>query len=705
MVSSVGASAVFAGRFRDNAARSLLLPRRRPGARTPLWQLRRRAADLLAVASRYGEFPVLLETYRECLRDTFDLPALTALLGDVAARRVRVTEVDLEYPSPFAAGLVYAYVAAFMYEGDAPLAERRAQALTLDRRMLAELVGEGELRDLIDPDVLAGLEDELQALAESRQATSIEGVADLLRRLGDLSLDELEPRCAEGVAGAAGPALVAERRAALVRVAGEERLIAAEDAGRYRDGLGAVAPPGLPAAFLVPVSDALMQLVRRWARTHGPFVAAEPAARFGVEPAVVAGVLAGLRDDGRLTQGAFRPGGCGAGEWCDVDVLRSLRQRSLAALRREVEPAEAEALAELLPAWQGVARVGATPAAGGLDRLYEVIGQLQGLPIPASVLERDVLPARVRDYQPRLLDELLAAGEVMWVGAGSIGRDDGRVVLALRSHAGLLLPRLGTFPAPGAAGASAAGAGAAGASAAGAGRACGAHHHLRQVLETRGACFFRELGRSGITDAELLDALWDLVWAGEVTGDAFAAVRAATGSGAQRGGRRGGPRSAHGGRPYPRPGSLRLAAPPRGQGRWSLVSRETSAGAATISPTEVGVAIAGQLLERYGVLTRDAVRGEGVPGGFAGVYPLLKAMEEAGRIRRGYFVAGMGGAQFALPGAVDRLRSLRSPAPGGPAAAVTVLAATDPANAYGLSLPWPVKGPTRVAGAYVVRVG
>ncbi|MHB1536831.1 MAG: Lhr family ATP-dependent helicase, partial [Acidimicrobiales bacterium] len=444
VVAATGGSALFASRFRENAARALLLPRRRPGSRTPLWQLRQRAADLLAVAAKYASFPILLETYRECLSDAFDLPALTGLLRDIAARRVRVSAVEVGSPSPFASGLAFAYVAQFMYEGDAPLAERRAQALTLDRRMLAELLGTDELRDLLDAAVLAALESELQGLDERRRGHSVEGIPDVLRRVGDLSVAELSLRCApeldvaEAVAG-----LMAFRRVLAVRVAGEERLIVAEDAGRYRDALGVMLPPGLPDALLEVVPDALTQLVRRWARVHGPFTTTEPAARFGVAVESVEAVLASLASAGRLERGGFRPGGAGRDEWCDTEVLRVLRQRSLAALRKEIEPAPVGALAGFIPAWHGVAPVGGEPAAGGLDRLYEVIGQIQGFAIPASVLERDVLAGRVRSYQPRLLDELLAAGEVMWVGAGSLGRDDGRIVLALRSQAGLLLPRLG----------------------------------------------------------------------------------------------------------------------------------------------------------------------------------------------------------------------------------------------------------------------
>jgi ATP-dependent Lhr-like helicase len=720
VVAEVGHSALFASRFRENAARALLLPRRRPGSRTPLWQQRQRAADLLAVASKYGSFPILLETYRECLRDVFDVAALTSVMADIRARRIRVASVDTQLPSPFASSLAFAYVAQFMYEGDSPLAERRAQALTLDRRMLAELVGSEELRDLLDGGALDQLEAELQALDDRWQAKTAGAAHDLLRRLGDLSDAELAARVGPDV----GPAeLLADRRAVRVRIAGEDRLIASEDAGRYRDGLGVPLPPGLPDAFLTPVDDALLQLVRRWGRTHGPFVAREPAARFGVGMAAVEEVLGRLVRDGRLEQGAFRPDGVER-EWCDVEVLRILRQRSLAALRHQVEPTSAEALARFLPAWQGVtapapavapvvsggglgsgggvrgagggvaaaggtAVATGTAAGGGLDRLYEVIAQLQGVPIAASVLERDVFPCRVHGYTPRLFDELLATGEILWVGAGSLGRDDGRVVLALRDQAGLVLPRLGFGPESPADG-----------------RPTETiHSHVRDVLGDRGACFFRELGGPGLADGDVLEALWDLVWSGEVTNDAFAAVRATVASA----GRPARTRPAQPRRP--RLGSLAALGPPRGQGRWSLVARELVRGDATGSTGSTGatgatVAVAGVLLERYGVLTRDTVRGEGVPGGFSGIYPVLRAMEESGRIRRGYFVAGLGGAQFALPGAVDRLRGMRDGAGGAPSprSKAFVVAATDPANAYGLVLPWPVKGAQRVAGAWVVLV-
>lgn len=679
VVDQVGSSAIFAARFRENAARSLLLPRRRPGSRTPLWQMRQRASDLLGVASHYGEFPILLETYRECLSDVFDLPALSDLMKRVRSRSVRVTAVDTDAPSPFASSLVFSYVANFLYEGDAPLAERRAQALTLDRRMLAELLGDEELRDLIDVDVLEQLASELQALDERKMATSVDTAHDLLRRLGDLTIDELRARCTDSF----DETLLQQRRAIVVRVAGNNRLIPVEDAGRYRDGLGVALPVGVPEAFLAPVEDAWKQIVRRYARTHVPFHAAEIASRFGLSAAQVTDTLTLLAAEGRVVHGEFRPGGVER-EWCDVDVLRVLRQRSLAALRKEIEPTDVSALIRFLPSWQGV-----DADARGIERCHEVIGRLQGVALPASVLERDILSRRIRDYSPRLLDELIAAGELMWVGAGPLGRNDGRVRLFLRGEPQLLLscwPIMGMVRPEG-----------------------HEHDRLRMLLANKGACFFRELG--GVSDRETLEALWDLVWAGEVTNDSFAPVRAQTvaktGAGVQR--RR-------------RPSHITALGPPIAQGRWSLVSvgfgemadRSTSSSADATTPSgaiadrsRVSAAAltnaAMVLLERHGVLTREAVRGEGVPGGFAAIYPILKAMEERGRIRRGYFVTGRGGAQFALPGAVDRLRAFREGVPSG-TDRVCLLAATDPANPFGVSLPWPEKGLQRVPGAFVILV-
>jgi ATP-dependent Lhr-like helicase len=704
VVGRVGQSSLFASRFRENAARALLLPRRRPGTRTPLWQQRQRAADLLAVASRYGSFPILVETYRECLADVFDLPALREVLGGVLRRELAVHSVETARASAFASSLLFDYVAAYMYEGDAPLAERRAQALTLDRDLLRELLGQEELRELLDPDALADLELSLQALAEDRQARTVDQVHDLLRRLGDLAIDEAGARTTGGRVEASLhlAELAGSRRAVRARIAGEERWIAVEDVAWYRDGVGVSAPPGVPMAFLAPAPGALDGLLARYARTHGPFLGSGPAQRWALPAGVVDDALHRLVAAGSLLAGEFRPGGAER-EFCDPEVLRLLRRRSLATLRREVEPVDPVTLARFLPAWQGVAPSSSSAAGSGgsqfrgspspdrrpsppasrpspaaLERLAQVVDQLAGLPIPASVLERDVLPARVPGYQPRLLDELGAMGEVSWVGRGSLGRDDGRVVL-LRPGRERLRP---TGPPDGMER-----------------PASDLHERLRGHLRRRGACFYRELftasGARG--DREALDALWDLVWAGEVTNDTFAPLRAL---------RWKRPAKDH----RPRAGRLTALGPPEAAGRWSLVADDEAAGFAR---TEVIHAQATALLERHGVLTREAVAGEAVDGGFSALYPVLRALEDAGRIRRGYFVDGLGAAQFALPGAVDRLRALRDQ-PGESAGdhgrVVHLLAAADPANPYGAALPWPRRDDAdrrslqRAAGAYVVLV-
>ncbi|MGH2446886.1 MAG: Lhr family helicase [Candidatus Limnocylindria bacterium] len=665
LMSDLGGSALFAARFRENAARALLLPRRRPGQRTPLWMQRQKSADLLAVASQYGSFPIILETYREVLRDVFDMPALVELLAAIRSRRIRVVSVESRSASPFASSLLFDYVGSFMYEGDAPLAERRAQALALDRELLAELLGTEELRELIDPEAVADLELELQALAGSRQARTPDGVADLLRRLGDLRTDEVAARAADDLdASDILAGLERARRTIRVRVAGEERWIAVEDAGRYRDAVGASPPAGVADVHLEPSADSLDRLLLRWARTHAPFVADAPAARWGLARATVEDRLRSLAAAGALLEGAFRPGGASL-EFTDSDVLRQLRRRSLAKLRREVEPVEPDVLARFLPAWHGVGS-----SAGGLGRLVEVVAQLEGVPIPASVLERDVLTSRVAAYTPRLLDELGAAGEVVWIGRGSLGRDDGRVTLYRRDRVELLASAGAAEDRP----------------------SDPIHDAIRGHLERRGASFYPPL-RAAIPDArtddELLDAIWDLVWAGEVTNDTFAALRALSL-----------PRSRS--KATPRPGRLVSLGPPRAAGRWSLVNDLVGE---ERTPTERGQALAMALLERHGVVTREAVAAEGLAGGYASVYPVLRAMEESGRARRGYFVAGLGAAQFALPGAVDRLRAVREDEP-----SVRVLAATDPAQPFGAALPWP-RGDgderlplQRAAGAYVVLV-
>ncbi len=651
-------SALFAARFREAAARALLLPRRRPSQRTPLWLQRRRSASLLDVAKKYGSFPVMLETYREVLQDHFDLPALREVLADVRSRKVRVAEVDVRSPSPFATSLMFDFVASFMYEYDAPLAEKRAAALTLDRNLLRELLGEPELRDLLDPDAVASVELELQRLVPERRARHADAVHDLLRDLGPLTAAEVKART-DPAASATGwlADLERARRVMVMRIGGEDRWAAVEDVARLRDALGVAPPQGLPESLLAPVADPLGDVVGRFARTHGPFTAAQAAAALGLPAAAVGEVLARLEAEGRVLRGAFRPQGEGQ-EWVDAEVLRRLRRRSLAVLRKEIEPVEPAGLGRFLPAWQGV---GPAPARPG--RLYEIVRTLQGAAVPASILEADVLAGRM-DYTPALLDELAASGELVWVGRGPLGARDGRVALYLRDQAPLLLDDgAGDEPPAGP-----------------------IHDLLREHFAGRGASFFRDLydAAGGGDQDEVLDALWDLVWAGEVTNDTLAPLRAFLWGKARR---------RKGGKPQ-----LPGTAPAAGSGRWyltaDLIRRRPSV-------ERRAAAWADQLLERHGVVTRDAVLAEGLSGGFSGLYPVLAAMEDAGRVRRGYFVEGLGGAQFAVPGALDRLRATAEP--GG---AVT-LAAADPANPYGAALPWPAEAEGRAgrsAGAYVVLV-
>ncbi|MCK9518365.1 MAG: DEAD/DEAH box helicase, partial [Dehalococcoidia bacterium] len=638
VVNRLADTPLFASHFRENAGRALLLPRRRPGARTPLWQQRLRSANLLAVASRYGSFPVILETYRECLRDVFDLPGLQEILAAIRSREIKVRSVETQEASPFARSLLFDYIAAYMYEGDAPLAERRAQALALDRNLLRDLLGDDELRELLDPEALDQLELELQALVENRKARNVDQLHDLLRRLGDLTTFEVEARVTHPEqAGSWLKQLEAERRACLVRIGGEERWIPIEDAGRFRDALGVAPPLGVPEVFLQYSVRPLEGLVARYARTHAPFLARDVATRWTVPESLVRTALDALEREGTLVHGDFRPRGHER-EWCDADVLRQLRKRSLARLRKEVEPVPQDAFARFLSKWQGL---GSTHA--GIDRLREVLGQLEALPLPASVLERDVLPVRVADYQPRLLDELGAAGEVAWIGRGQLGRDDGRVALFRRDHLADLAPPP-SVDEPGELAAA-----------------------ILDYLRDNGASFFTELVRAAKTahPRDALDALWELAWSGRITNDTFAPLRALAWP------RRG----------APSPRASRSLVPPEAAGRWSVVRSP-----GLVNPTARAHALATALLERYGVVTREAVAAEGIAGGFGAVYPVLKAMEESGRVRRGYFVEGLGAAQFALPGAVDRLRAERD-RPEEPQ--VYVLAATDPANPYGAALPWP----------------
>ncbi|WP_233548703.1 Lhr family ATP-dependent helicase [Galactobacter valiniphilus] len=770
VTAEVGGSALFAARFRECAARALLLPRRDPGKRTPLWQQRQRASQLLEVAAKYPQFPIILETVRECLQDVYDLPALNALATALQSRKIRVVEVQTQAPSPFAQSLLFGYVAQFLYEGDSPLAERRAAALSLDPSLLADLLGREELRELLDADVMLAVEAEAQRLAPQRRLRGLEGAADLLRLLGPLSADELaarlrDPAATDDVedaphasaeqAEAWAQELVASRRALAVHLNGRAVYAAIEDASRLRDALGVALPMGVPLAFVEPVPDPLGDLVGRYARTHGPFTASEAAAALGLAGAVVTQTLQRLAQEQRVTPGEYRPAPSGEQEWCEKEILRRIRRRSLAALRAEVEPVEQPALARFLADWQYLPQ-----QLRGVDGVALVVEQLAGVPVPASAWEGFVLPSRVRGYQPAWLDELLTSGEVIFSGAGSLAGDDGWVSLHLSDSAPLTLRRDEDF------------------------EPSALHLRILEALAGGGGWFLGQLaarleGEGHVPEAQLAAALWDLVWAGLITNDSYGAVRGmlsggkaahkrksdprartarlghvrglrargygaglgrglrpdgagspdafgaasgggwagdagADGSGAGRpatGAAPGGERAPSGIERY---GSGRAAPPslPAAQGRWSLLpTPEPDATLRAHATSEV-------LLDRYGVLTKGSVQAEDVPGGFGMLYKVLSRMEEQGIARRGYFVERLGAAQFSTAATVDRLRShARDEDARREAPVALALAATDPANPYGAALAWPSlpvpegasatatgHRPGRKAGAVVVLV-
>jgi ATP-dependent Lhr-like helicase len=682
VTAEVGGSALFASRFRECAARALLLPRRHPGKRSPLWHQRQRAAQLLDVARKYPDFPIVLEAVRECLQDVYDVPALTELMRLIAQRRLRVVEVETATPSPFAASLLFGYVGAFMYEGDSPLAERRAAALSLDSVLLAELLGRVELHELLDPQVITSTERQLQHLSDDRKARDAEGVADLLRMLGPLTEAEIADRATTSDVGGWLDGLLAARRVLTASFANHLWWVAIEDIGLLRDGVGVAVPVGIPAAFTETVADPLVELLGRFARTRGPFTTHEAATRFGLGVRVTADVLGRMAIDGRLVRGEFTTGADGD-QWCDADVLKILRRRSLAALRAQIEPVSTAAYGRFLPAWQ---QVGSTHSAG-VDGLAAVMDQLAGVPIPASAVEPLVLSQRIRDYQPSMLDELLTSGEVTWSGVGQIGGGDGWIAFHHADSAPMTLaaPTEIDFSET--------------------------HRAIMDTLAGGGAYFFRQLGENP-TDG-VKEALWELIWAGWVTGDTFAPVRAML-SGTRRGtGRRGAPAHRQRQRP-PRLSSYSVAhaqtraTDPTVAGRWSaLPTPEPDSTVRAHFQAEL-------LLNRYGVLTKGAVAAEQIPGGFAMLYKVLTAFEDAGRCQRGYFVESLGGAQFAVASTVDRLRSyLDSIDQDRREYRAVVMAAADPANPYGAALPWPSRKsadddvshrPGRKAGALVAVV-
>ncbi|SHW72565.1 ATP-dependent helicase Lhr [Mycobacteroides abscessus subsp. abscessus] len=664
----VGGSALFAARFRECAARALLLPRRTPGRRSPLWQQRQRAAQLLDVARKHSDFPMVLEALRECLQDVYDISTLVRLMSGIEQRRIRIVEVQTDTPSPFAAAQLFSYIGGFMYDEDRPLAERRAAALSLDTNLLAELMGRVELRELLDPAVIDATERQLQHLAEERKARDAEALADLFRLLGPLTAEEIAQRCA-GPGAAWLDELVSARRVVGTSYGQRSWWAAVEDVARLRDALGVPVPPGVPAAFTDAATDPLAELLSRYARTHGPFTTGEAAQRFGLGVRVAADTLSAMAARGQLVRGEFTSDATDSEQWCDAEVLRILRRRSLAALRAQVEPVSTSAFARFLPDWQYL-----DSNLRGIDGVATVIEQLAGVPIPASAWEPLILARRIRDYSPQMLDELLASGEAVWSGQGSISAQDGWIALHPSGVAPATLAAAETVILD------------------------DAHRAILDCLTAGGGYFFRQFG-SDATRA----ALWDLVWAGQVTGDTFAPVRALLGTSTTS-------RTAHRNRRAPRLRAytpITTAAPvdPAVAGRWSMLPERLTGG------TERSHIQAELLLGRYGVVTKGSVVAESVAGGFAWLYKVLSTFEDNGRCRRGYFVESLGGAQFASPATVDRLREYldavddaRKPY------RATVLAATDPANPYGAALVWPRATsesghrPGRKAGALAVLV-
>ena len=704
----VGGSALFASRFRECSARALLFPRLDPGRRAPLWQQRQKSAQLLDVARKYPDFPMILEAVRECLQDVYDVPALERLLNEIGSRTVRIVEVDTPSASPFAQSLLFDYVGAFLYEGDSPLAEKRAAALAIDPSLLGQLLGRVELRELLDVEVLDSIERRLQLLEPDRAARDAEALVDLLRLLGPLTVAEVAERSVDPDAVPEWLAsLAAAWRVVTVEHAGRTWWAGVEDVARLRDGLGVPPPPGVPSAFLGDVDDPLGELIRRYGRTHGPFTVDAVAERFGLGVAVARGVLDRLTSSGVLLAGEFRPGATGP-EWCDAEVLRHIRRRSLAALRSQIEPVSHSALGRFLPGWQslGSSSSSSSGAESGVDGVLAVIEQLDGVALPASALEPLILAPRVGDYSPAMLDELLSGGEVIWSGRGRAGSRDGWVSLHPADSAGATLPL--ERPAP------------------------EGPVHVAVVDSLRGgALFFRDIvarvkeaaAPAGsvstdtvpatpaptVTEAVARDALWDLVWDGVVTNDTLAPLRAVLAGGGSSGAG-----TAHRSpRSSARPRRARLGrttmaqlngavaagmrTPPVLAGRWSLVPEPVT------DATLRAHAWAETLLLRHGVVTRGTVESEEIPGGFAAVYKVLAQMEDSGRCRRGYFVDGLGAAQFAAGNTIDRMRTFDDTAddahwPSGvDDPVVRVLAATDPANPYGAALPWPA-GSMRDAG-------
>lgn len=678
----VGGSALFAARFRECAARALLLPRRDPGRRQPLWQQRQRAGQLLEIARLHPRFPIIIETVREVLQDVYDVPALIETLRRLERGAVRIVEVTTETPSPFAATMLFSYTGANLYDDDQPLSDRRAAALSMDPALLAAVLGTVDLRELLDPEVIEEVESQLQHTAADRRVASAGDVADLLRLLGPVSVEALPARVREDVELNAA---LADERVAVVELAGREHAVAAADLPLLRDALGTEVPTdagGLPT--LEPGRDPLTQLVARYARSHAPFTVAAVAEAFGLGASTARLVLEREAGARRLVQGHFTPGRDGL-EYSDPEVLRRIRARCLAIARAQVQPVSHTGLARFLTHWHGVDdRPVSSP-----DEVLLALQRLAGAVLPASAWETHVLRARLRDYRPVHLDELIAEGEVVIRVRGQAGPNDPLVALVPADDVDLVAPPAAPDEA-------------AAAFAEELGRTGGLFSELRSAREAAGG---------GLVDtAGLVEELWHAVEAGAVAPMSMSAIRARLG-GSSRGAHRASRPSPRRRARLPRPGRAPFGrpstdgAPAEASGRWYPVREPES------SPPEQAVAQVSAWLERHGVVTRGAVAADRPDGGFAAAYRVMAGLEESGKLLRGYVVDGLGGAQFASPEAIDQIRGFAD-APdatdwpsGATSPTPVVLAALDPANPYGSVVPWPehpTARPARSAGALVV---
>jgi ATP-dependent Lhr-like helicase len=678
VVQEIGGSAMFGTVFRQNAARALLLPRQSPNRRTPLWLQRIKAADLLQVARKYESFPIVIETYRECLQEVLDVVHLRQVLEEIEAGQIEVLQVETPFASPFAAEMLFGFVMAFMYGTDAPRAERKSNLLSINRDLLAEVLDAQAMRELLEPAAIVQLEGRLQRTLPGWKAESSDELMEIFLRLVDLSEAEVAERY-EGEASAAlaellrsgqvVPAPSAERRPSTAEPPEpgvEERFVAAEYASWFR----AAREPS------TQLTEPRSRLVRTYAANHGPFAAVALERRYGFDPLPA---LKALQQQRVVARGAFTPGGSGE-EWCLVENLRQLHRQSLAILREQIEPREPAQFAAFLADWQGVSL---QPQRSGVAPLRKVMEQLQGVALPMEVWEPDILHRRLAGYQPSWLDQLCASGELVWLGSTSPGGGKGKIAFYFRDEMELLLPSEGPprSLSPNAL-------------------------RVREWLRSRGASFMQDIAQgTQLGLPHVYDALWELVWAGEATNDTFDPVRS------PRRPRRSEQEAEAGSREVgrPIPGSrfpaagfrrwsyrrdFRRPGLPASQGRWSLF---TPGGAA--SAEEQAEAYARQLLARYGVVAREMAFAEDGPAPWAAVYRVLKRLEALGQVRRGYFVKGLSGAQFALPDAIERLRQARTEG-------LLLLNATDPANPYGALLPLdPDRRVTRLATNYVAFEG